>query len=134
MELDVKKVMVLLQRKWNAVQEMSKLTRELDEVVARNDQVSAVLLLQLRADEMEKVEVCMEEIWQMGEAGPEAYRKLRTLIMSDPYESAGETLEEQKIFEIRRKTQDSLNALRAADQRMNRKLSGEKSFYQASTL
>ncbi len=129
MELDLEKVMILLHRKWNSIREIERLTQELDETFGRNDGISAVMLLQLRADEMEKVEHCMEEIWQLGEGSREAYDKLRELIESDLGQAVGKTPEERKIFEIRRKTQKLLDELKVADQRLNQKMAGKKSFY-----
>ena len=129
MELDLEKVMILLHRKWNSIREIERLTQELDETFGRNHGISAVMLLQLRADEMEKVEHCMEEIWQLGEGSREAYDKLHELIESDLGQAVGKTPEERKIFEIRRKTQKLLDELKVADQRLNQKMAGKKSFY-----
>ena len=76
MELDLMKVMILLQRKWNSVRELDRLTCELEEIVERDDGISAVMILQLRDDEMLKIEQCMEDIWQLGEVSREASEKL----------------------------------------------------------
>lgn len=128
-ELDMTKVMILLQRKWNAIQEMNRLTREMEDTFARNDEVSVDMLLQLREDEMEKVDHCMEEIWQLGEGDAQTYGKLRILLSSDLTEVDWETPEEKKIYEIRRKTQSLLDELRKADQRLSQRMAGKKSFY-----
>lgn len=129
MELDTKKVMVLLQRKWNSIREIDRLTKELEEAFARNDEVSVAMLLQLRADEMGAVERCMEDLWQLGEISREDYEALRELITSDPQERTGKTPEEKKIYEIRRKTQCLLDKLRESDQQLNQKMAGNKSYY-----
>ena len=73
--------MILLQRKYGAIQEILRLTKELEEIVNRNDGISAAMILQLRGDEMVKAERCMEELWQMGESSKEAYDKLQVLIV-----------------------------------------------------
>lgn len=132
MELDIKKVMILLQRKHTAVKEMYRLTKELEEIFARNDEVSAAMLLQLRGDEMEKADRCMEELWQMGEISKESYEKLSALITSDPLKAVGKSKEEEKIYEIRRKTQTVIEDLRRLDQRLNQRVGGKKSFYQTA--
>ena len=129
MEVDTKKVMILLQRRYNAVRELDRLTTELEDVVARNDGISAAMILQMRGDEMEKAEHCMEEIWQLGEGSREAYVQLQLLVSSDLQKAVGNTDEEKKIFEIRRKTEDVLVRLRRTDQRLNKRLTGEKSYY-----
>lgn len=129
MELDMKKVMILLQRKYNSVRELDRLTKELEEVAARNDGISAAMVLEMRGEEMEKTERCMEELWQMGEENREVYEKLKVLLESDPAGAVGETKEEEMIYEIRRKTQDVLDRLRRRDQRLNERVAGQKSFY-----
>ena len=131
MEVDTKKVMILLQRRYNAVRELDRLTTELEDVVARNDGISAAMILQMRGDEMEKAEHCMEEIWQLGEGSREAYAQLQLLVSSDLQKAVGNTDEEKKIFEIRRKTEDVLVRLRRTDQRLNKRLTGEKSYYRS---
>ena len=80
-ELDY--VAVLLQRRFNVMQEMKRLTSELKEAASRNDKVSLTLILQMRADEMAKAEACQEEIWLMAESGPEEAKEVRRLMSHD---------------------------------------------------
>ena len=131
MELDLREVMILLQRKWNSIRELDRLTGEVGETFERNDGISAAMLLQLRQDEMLKIERCMEDIWQLGEVSPTASAKLRELIASDLEKAVGKTPEEKKIYEIRRKTQDLLEKLKKKDQELNRRMHGKKSYQQA---
>ena len=128
-ELDITRVMILLQRRRNFIWEVSRLTGELEQAMGRNDEISIAMILQMRADEMAKIDECTNEIWQMAENGQEAQRKLRLLMTSEPKEGAGETPEEKKIYEIRRKTQHLLDELRRVDERLNRKVAGDKSYY-----
>ena len=131
MELDLREVMILLQRKWNSIRELDRLTGEMEETFERNDGISAAMLLQLRQDEMLKIERCMEDIWQLGEVSPTASAKLRELFASDLEKAVGKTPEEKKIYEIRRKTQDLLEKLKKKDQELNRRMHGKKSYQQA---
>ena len=131
MELDLREVMILLQRKWNSIRELDRLTGEMEETFERNDGISAAMLLQLRQDEMLKIERCMEDIWQLGEVSHTASAKLRELIASDLEKAVGKTPEEKKIYEIRRKTQDLLEKLKKKDQELNRRMHGKKSYQQA---
>ena len=134
MEVNVERNMILLQRRYTAIQELDRLTRELEEIIARNDGISAVMMLQLRADEMEKADRCMEEIWQMGEGSKEAYEKVSNLVSSDLEKAVGGSKEERKIFDIRRKTQTVIESLCRTDQRLSQRLAGEKSFYKIVKL
>lgn len=128
-ELDLSNVMVLLQRRYGAVQEIERLTRELRDAFERKDEVSAALLLQMRADEMEKADVCLDEIWQQAEKSEKAREKLRILMNADPEVSECESFEEKKIYEIRQKIRVTAGELRAMDEKMNRSMAREKSFY-----
>ena len=68
---NIEQIMLLLQRRYNALREISRLTEELQEAISCSDQVSASLLMEMRADEMAKVESCQSDIWLMAENKPE---------------------------------------------------------------
>lgn len=129
----MEQVMILLQRKYGAVREILRLTRELEEVVNRNDGISAAMVLQMRGDEMIRAEQCMEEIWLLGERDRKTYEQLRNLVTCDLDQAVGRTKEEEKIYEIRRKTRTVVEQLQEIDQRLSKRLAGEKSFYRAKT-
>lgn len=133
-EQDLTKVMILFQKKFNSIREISKLTKELSEALERNDEVSVNMLLEMRADEMEKADRCMQDIWLMGESNRNFQKKLRLLIQTDPKQAKGESLEEKKIYEIRQKTQVILEEIRVLDQKINRSVTREKSYYKTGTL
>lgn len=131
-ELDMKKVMVLFQRRYNAIREVRRLTEELADALSRNDEVSVTMVLEMRAEEMAGFDDCTGELWRMCEhSSCEMVQKIRQLITSKPDEDAGESPEEKKIYEIRRKTQAVIDELRIVDERLNRKVTGEKSYYKA---
>lgn len=130
MNLDLEQIMILLQRRYRAFQEISRLTSELGEAVSRRDEVSASLLLEMRADEISVVDTCYRKIWDMAQAGPEAAYAIRQLITSDPAAAPpSESFEEQKIYEIRRKTTVLIKEIQEKDRILNRRVGGERSFY-----
>lgn len=128
-ELDMTKVMVLLQRRYNAIREISRLSNELSEALSRNDDVSTSMVLQMRAEEMAKADGCTREIWQLAGDDRKAQEQLRLLVMSEPEEKIGESPEEKKIYEIRRKTRNMIEDIRALDRRLSRQLAGDRSYY-----
>ncbi len=134
MELDLTKVMILLQRRYGAVREIYRLTKELGEAFERNDEVSASMLLQMRADEMEKADVCINQIWEMGGTDHRIQEKLRTLMQADPGEAVGENSEEKRIYEIRQRIREMAEELRGIDQKMSQSVAREKSFYKAKAV
>ena len=68
-----------------------------------------------------------------GGKGSGSYERLRVLVTSDLDEAVGSTKVEEKIYEIRRKTRVILEQVQEMDQRLNRRLAGNKSFYRAKS-
>ena len=130
MALDLERIMLLLHKRLNGMQEMKRLTGELLESASRNDHVSLELILQMRADEMARIEAAGEQIWLMAEQGPEEAGQVRWL-MSQEFLRTGEPkgFEERKILEIRSKTASLLKEVREADQRLNQHIGGRRSYY-----
>ena len=83
MEVDMTKVMILLQRRYNSVREVDRLTKELEKVIARGDEVSTMLILEMRGEELGKIDQFMEEIWEMGVSDKGQNEILRDLLLSD---------------------------------------------------
>lgn len=123
-------IMLLLQRRFNALREISRLTAELAESVSRNDQVSAALLIQMRQDEMAKVDACQNTIWLMAEKEPRYAPQIRELMTSDPFAVRPPgSFEEQQIFEIRQKTSRLIKDIQEKDRYLNLRVGGKRSYY-----
>lgn len=130
MALNKEKVMILVQRRLSILQGISRLTAELADALSRRDEVSVNMLLQMRADEMGKLDECMEEVWKTGEGSASDIEELRQLMTCDPFREAdGPGYEERKIFEIRQKTQTLIKKLQEEDRKINRSVAGNQSFY-----
>lgn len=130
MGLDKERIMLLLQRRFSVLREIDHLTMELQDSVSRSDQVSASLLLQMRADEMAKVDDCQRNIWLMAEKEPEYAPVIREFMMSDPFAVRPPgSFEEQKIFEIRQKTDRLIKEIREKDRNLNLRVGGDRSYY-----
>ena len=105
MGLDLEQVMVLLQRRYNFLREIKRLTADLQDAVSREDSVSAGLILQMRADEMENIENCQELIWRMAEEGQRENEDIHRLMSGEFLSMAeGMSYEEDKILKLRKKT------------------------------
>lgn len=105
MELDLEQIAILLQRRHGWLREILRLTGEMENAVARHDEVSFGLLLNMRAEEIAKYDAGKEELWSQAEKGRTARDELKRLLQGNP-----ETVEigsdpmEKKIFEIRKKS------------------------------
>ncbi len=130
MAVDFEQVMLLLQKRYNALKHVDELTDELRSAFDRHDEVSASLLLDMRAEELAEVDNCQGRIWNLAGAGKEDAGEVRRLMRQDPFAAAvTECWEENKIFEVRRKTVQLLEQLQDKDRRMNLSAGGEKSYY-----
>jgi len=130
MQLDLERLLILLQRRYHILKEIGKLTGELQEAVSRGDQVSASLVLQMRAEEIGKYEACQEEINLLAEEGEEEAAVVQRLLTASP-EAVLQTAawEEQKIYEVRQKTAGLIKEIQEKDKVINQRVGGEKSYY-----
>lgn len=130
MALDLEQIMILLQKRYRAFQEIDRLTSELGNIMSRRDEVSAALLLEMRGDEISVADSCYQQIWDMSQEGPEAARRIRQLLTSDPAVAhPSGSFEEQKIYEIRRKTTALIKEIQEKDRMLNTRVGGDKSYY-----
>ena len=130
MAVDLEQMMLLVQRRYNRLKKIDELTDELQNAFARHDEVSASLLLDMRAEEIAELDACMGRIWDLGRVGGEDRREVCRLMSEDPF-TAPETdcWEENKIFKVRQKTMELLKQLQDKDRRMNLSVGGDRSYY-----
>lgn len=130
MAVDLEQMMILLQKRYNTLKRIDELTDELRNAFARHDEVSASLLLEMRAEEMAEVDTCIGQIWDLAGAGGDSVREVRRLMTEDPFTApASKSWEENKIFEVRQKTITLLKQLQDKDRRMNLSVGGDRSYY-----
>lgn len=128
--MDLEPVMLLVQRRYGHLREISRLTVELKDFLDRKDQVSVLLLLKMRAEEMAKIDECQERLYQTAAQAGENASYLKKLISCPPWEPGPDSsFEERKILEIRQKSETILREIRQLDERLNLGVGGEKSFY-----
>lgn len=128
--LDMEQLQILLLRRYNVLKDVKKLTDELWEVTSRNDPVSASLILDMRGEELGKVEKCREQIAFLAEQGREEAELIKRLVYT-PLERMEKPVdaEERSIYELRQRTQTLLEEIRQKDRFLNQRVAGKKSFY-----
>lgn len=129
MELDISQVLKLLEKRYASILEIARLTRELEDALGRDDRASALLTLQMRADEMAKADEYMEEIWRMGESNAQNLQKLHWLFRTDPSAAIEERKEEKAVYSLRKKICQMVERLQASDKRLSQRVAGLKSYY-----
>ena len=117
MALDLTEMEVLLQRRYNCLHEIHRLTKEMLEMVSRRDEVSLSLMLDMRAEEMEKYSVCQEKIWKRAENDPQDAEQVMRIMKIDPEEGlATAKTEEKLVYQIRKKTVELISEVQQLDQ------------------
>lgn len=129
MELDISQVLKLLEKRYASILEIARLTRELEDALGRDDRASALLTLQMRADEMAKADEYMEEIWRMGESNAQNLQKLHWLFRTDPSAASEEGKEEKAVYSLRERICQMVERLQASDKRLSQRVAGLKSYY-----
>lgn len=129
MELDMRQVLKLLEKRYASILEIARLTRELEDALGRDDRASALLTLRMRADEMAKADEYMEEIWRMGESNAQNLQKLHWLFRTDPSAASEEGKEEKAVYSLREKICQMVERLQASDKRLSQRVAGLKSYY-----
>ena len=130
MELDLEQMLILLQRRYNSLRELKRLTDDLQDAVSREDAVSADLILPMRADEMDNTEACLEMIWKMAEGGQKENEEIHRLMSKEfLLREEGVSQEETKILHLRKKTAVLIKEIQDTDRQLNKRAAGAKSFY-----
>lgn len=137
--VDLEKLAVLLQRRYNSLIEVDKLTDQLSESYDRDDTVSGDLVLSMRGDALRQCDGLWRDILDMQNAGPEAAGEIQRLVLTPPdqvstsldgalYDEDTQEME-NRILDIRRKTLMLIGRIRRKDERVSLRLAEDKSYY-----
>lgn len=117
---------VLERKKYNLLSEVMDLSRQLGEALDRNDDVSVRLLVSMRQEPILKLEEVKRSIDSKRESmPPEEWERVAGLNSGSPPRNADETAYCTQLDNVRR----ILERVLELDQRLNRRMAGENSFY-----
>lgn len=124
-------VMKLLQRKFGFIKEICRITTEIGESVSRDDRISTQMLINMRQEEMEKAEKCDQDLYDLERHLPFKERLAFEELVKGAYTGKdADSFEAKKIKDIRDDIQTLLKRTIEVDRAINRRISGDKSFYQ----
>lgn len=127
MELDLEQVAILLQKRYNCLREAQRITKDMKESIARQDEVSVALLLNMRGEELAKYDAMNEELWKQASGGYTAFSELNRLLKTDPDQIlAGKDPMEAKIVEIRKKTKKLIQDMQCEEKLIKRQITGRQ--------
>lgn len=119
-----------LQRRYQAVNEVFRVTKEMADVLSRDDRVAAQMLLEMRQEELEHLSESEEKIYILLECVDQQERlKLLALLKGEQKASVEASFEEKKIGEIGENIRRSLEKTVELDRVISVKLAGKDSFY-----
>lgn len=121
-------VLKLLIGRQNHLNETLRLTRELGASLDRNDRVSAQMLLEMRGEELEKIDDGLRKLQMFREQLSEQTRnEIDELLKCRTIEEPDNNTD--KIIEIAKNCKKLLAETIAIDKRISRKVAGTDSFY-----
>lgn len=122
-------VLKLLMERRGYLNEVLKITGELNESMDRNDRVSVQMLLKMRAEELEKTDSTLRKLRDFKEQlGGETAKEIDSLL--DGNKLDGQTPEMDKIIEAAANCRKILEDIISVDKRMSRRVAGKNSFYE----
>ena len=125
----LQQIAILLQKKYNGLNEIENITKQLQDVLGYDDAVSIRMLIVMRQQEMDSIDQIDKEYQICLEGLTEVQKNALQTGSMRPF--AGENAAMvQKIVEIRQKHKRLLERLIEQDKLVNRKLAGEKSYYE----
>jgi len=121
----------ILQKKYNCMSEIFRLTEEAAQALGRDDKVSVQMILGMRGEEMDRIRECDKNVGLFRDGMPpeladwlsEALEG-KLPVTEDPYGKEGAV-----ILRIAANTRSVWERTMVVDRRMNMRLSGKDSFY-----
>lgn len=118
----------LIQGEVCSVEEILRLTKELEESLHRDDRVSVQMLLEMRKDEMDKVDSLQKKVEVLLDSCPlDIKAKLEQAIHGAGSEA--DSAEINRVMVMMQSVKKTISQAQAIDKVMSIKLAGEDSFY-----
>lgn len=119
-----------LQRRYQAVNEAFRVTKEIAEALSRDDRVAAQMLLGMRQEELDRLSKSEEKIYMLLECvNLQERAEILALLKGERRASPEASFEEKKIGEIGENIRRSLEKTVELDRIISVKLAGKDSFY-----
>lgn len=126
-------IMITLQKKYNHMTEVYRLTGELEDALQRDDRVSTQMLLVMRQEEIEGIQKCDKSLQLLIESTPPDMREwLQKAINGTLPQNDESAPEENQILRISANIRSEWEKTVRIDRHVNQKLAGEESFYHQS--
>lgn len=123
-------IMKKLQRKYGSMNEIFRMTREMQEVLERDDRVSLDMMISMRQDEIERAVDCDRDIqYLLSVLAPQKREQVRDWLNHGTAKEQ-DGFEAVKMGEIAASIRKVLEKTIQVDKRMSKRVAGKDSFYQ----
>lgn len=123
-------IMKKLQRKYGSMNEIFRMTREMQEVLERDDRVSLDMMISMRQDEIERAVDCDRDIqYLLSVLAPQKREQVRGWLNHGTAKEQ-DGFEAVKMGEIAASIRKVLEKTIQVDKRMSKRVAGKDSFYQ----
>ncbi|NBK92444.1 hypothetical protein D5278_10755 [bacterium 1XD21-13] len=120
-----------MQRRYQSVNEVFRVTKEIADVLSRDDRVAAQMLLGMRQEEIDHLVESEEKIYLLLECVDQQERASILALLKGEREALSDaSFEEKKIGEIGNNIRRNLEKIVELDRMVSVKLAGKDSFYQ----
>ena len=120
-----------VQRRYQSVKEVFRVTKEIADVLSRDDRVAAQMLLGMRQEEIDHLVESEEKIYLLLECVDQQERASILALLKGEREALSDaSFEEKKIGEIGNNIRRNLEKIVELDRMVSVKLAGKDSFYQ----
>lgn len=125
-----KEILVVLQKKYNYMSEICRLTGELENALQIDDRVSTQMLIEMRQEELDGIRRCDKDLQLYIESMPAEERSwLEKAVTGLVTQSEEYAAEDNMILRISESIRSAWEKTVRIDKHVNQKLAGEDSFY-----
>lgn len=121
-------IAVCFQKRYNGLTEMENITRQLQDALSYNDVVTIRMLVRMRQQEIDNIEMADRQREELADGLGERQRDALQKGEESAFAPENAPLV-RKISEIREKNHRLLGRLIEEDKKVNRKLAGDKTYY-----
>lgn len=119
-----------MHRRYEAVNEVFRVTKEIADALSRDDRVAAQMLLGMRQEEIEHLSESEDKIYMLLECvGPQERADILALLKGEREVAREASFEEKKLGEIGNNIRRNLEKILEVDRVVSVKLAGKDSFY-----
>lgn len=125
-----KEILTVLQKKYNHMTEVCRLTEEMESALQRDDRVSTQMLIVMRQEEIEQLQQCDKDLHLYIESAPQDLKEwLKKAIEGTMSQSVEYDSENNLVLKVSANIRSAWEKTVRIDRYVNRKLAGEYSFY-----